>query len=452
MTADETAFTHDVYTVTRLNREVRAVLEGSFPPLRVQGEVSNLARPSSGHLYFSLKDKNSQVRCAMFKGRNRHLKFTLENGMEVMARATVSLYEGRGEFQLIVEQLEPAGVGALQRAFEELKAKLDAEGLFDTARKRPVPAYPGTIGVITSPTGAAVRDILHVLKRRYCRARVVVYPVAVQGDGAGRQIAAALETAGRRLDADVLILARGGGSLEDLWAFNEEVVARAVVACPIPVVTGIGHEIDFTIADFAADHRSPTPSAAAEMVSPDRVELGERLSNLQNKLLVQTNQRIRKYREQVNYYEKRLPHPRRQLQNIGQHLDSLNLRLIQCTKTQIAVKRNHVLRLQAGINHHNPRQLLRYHQSRCRHLNEQICSAMSYYLKALKEKLNTTAHTLHTVSPLVTLERGYAIVTRPEDGAIIRDAGVLQPGDVIRTRLARGQIHSTVNKINDEEK
>ncbi|MEX2523503.1 MAG: exodeoxyribonuclease VII large subunit [Gammaproteobacteria bacterium] len=452
MASDNDSLSRDIYSVTRLNREVRAVLEGSFPALWVQGEVSNLARPASGHIYFSLKDKNSQVRCAMFKNRNRQLKFSLENGMEVIVRAAVSLYEGRGEFQLIVEQLEPAGAGALQRAFEELKAKLDKEGLFDSARKRPLPEFPGSVGVVTSPSGAAIRDILHVLKRRYPRARVVIYPVPVQGEGAGGQIARALEIAGRRGEADVLILARGGGSLEDLWAFNEEVVARAVNQSPIPVVTGIGHETDFTIADFCADHRSPTPSAAAEMASPGSMELMERFSAIHNKLLSQVNQRIRKYQEQVRYYEKRLPHPRRQLQNINQHLDNLSLRLVRSARTVIVEKRSALLKLQAAINHHNPKQLLRYQQGRCRHLDEQLRTAMSYYLRTLKQKLNNTAHTLHAVSPLVTLDRGYAIVTRADSDSIIRDAAELGPGDEIRTRLARGQIHSTVNKISDEKK
>jgi len=441
----------DVYSVTRLNREVRAVLEGSFPPLWVQGEISNLARPASGHWYFSLKDKNSQVRCAMFKNRNRLIRFTPENGMEVLVRAAVGLYEGRGEFQLIVEQLEPAGVGALQKAFEELKARLDKEGLFAAARKRSLPPFPGSIGVITSPTGAAVRDILHVLARRWPRARIIVYPVPVQGEGAAAQIARALATAGRRAEADVLILARGGGSLEDLWAFNEETVARAVVASPIPVVAGVGHEIDFTIADFAADVRAPTPSAAAEAVSPDAAEQAERVNALRNKLLGQINQRLRKIGEQLRYCEKRLPHPARRLQTVNQHLDGLSLRLEKAVGAVITGKRSQLLKQQAGINHYNPKQLLKYHQSRCRHLQEKLHSGIGHRLGALREKLENTAHNLHTVSPLVTLERGYAIITRAGETPIVRDASALRPGDVIRARLARGRVDATVNKVSDEE-
>ena len=270
MTAGLTEEQRDIYSITRLNREVRAVLEDSFPPsLWVRGEISNLAQPGSGHIYFSLKDKHSQVRCAMFRSANRHLRFAPENGREVLVRAGVSLYEGRGEFQLIVESMEPAGAGALQQAFEELKQRLLEEGLFADEHKQPLPAFPGTIGIITSPTGAAVRDIIHVLERRYARAGVIVYPVPVQGEGSAQQIAQAVDVANQRRECDVLILARGGGSLEDLWSFNEEIVARAIHHSVIPVVSGIGHEIDFTIADFVADQRAPTPSAAAEMVSPD---------------------------------------------------------------------------------------------------------------------------------------------------------------------------------------
>ena len=438
--------TRDIFTVTRLNREVRAVLEGSFPPLWVQGEISNLARPSSGHLYFSLKDKNSQVRCAMFKNRNRYLKFSPENGLEVVVRAGVSLYEGRGEFQLIVEDMEPAGMGALQKAFEELKARLSGEGLFDAGHKQPIPLYPQSIGIITSPTGAAIRDILHVLKRRYPSARVIVYPVAVQGEGAAKQIVQALETAQARGECDVLILARGGGSLEDLWSFNEEIVARAVYHCSLPVVCGVGHEIDFTIADFVADQRAPTPSAAAEIVSPNAMELLERLENMRSKLLTQTRHRIAKYAERLGYYEKRLPHPARRLQNISQHLDNLSLRLSQSIKTLIAVKRSGVLQLNARVNHYNPKQLLQLNRDKCRHLAGRLQTGFNHHLSNLREKMERSAHLLQAVSPQVTLERGYAIVTDPATGKIIRDAAAAAEGKNIHTRLARGEILSTVKK------
>src|ERR1700684_2080699 len=262
----------DVYTVSRLNREVRVLLERGFGTLWVEAEISNFSRPSSGHWYFSLKDANAQVRCAMFRQRNMLCAFTVRDGQKVLVRARIGLYEPRGEFQLVVEHMEDAGLGALKRQFEELAARLEREGLFAAERKRPLPSLPRRIGIITSPTGGAVRDILHVLARRFAAAAVLVYPVPVQGAQAAVEIVAALEAAGRRAECDVLILARGGGSLEDLWAFNDARLARAIVASPIPIITGIGHEIDFTIADFAADVRAPTPSAAAEIAVPDAEE------------------------------------------------------------------------------------------------------------------------------------------------------------------------------------
>ena len=276
---DQSQTAIDVYSVTRLNREVRAVLEGSFPTIWVQGEISNLAQPASGHMYFSLKDEFSQVRCAMFQNRNRLLQFRPENGNHVLLRAAISLYETRGEYQLIVEQMEPAGEGALQRAFEELKQRLFKEGLFAEEHKKPVPYMAARIGIITSPTGAAIRDILTVSRRRFPLADIIIYPVAVQGEGAAEQIISMLQTAQRRHECEVLILARGGGSLEDLWAFNNEKLARVIFKCTLPVVTGIGHEIDFTIADFVADKRAPTPSAAAEIVSPDQRQIDRQLVN-----------------------------------------------------------------------------------------------------------------------------------------------------------------------------
>src|SRR5450755_3296449 len=290
----------DIYTVSRLNREVRILLERGFGTLWIEAEISNFARPSSGHWYFSLKDAAAQVRCAMFRQRNMLCAFTARDGQKVLVRARVGLYEPRGEYQLIVDHMEDAGLGALKRQFEELSARLSAEGLFAPERKRPLPALPKRIGVITSPTGAAIRDILHVLARRFPAIAVLIYPVAVQGTQAAAEILAALRLAARRAECDVLILARGGGSLEDLWAFNDEELARAIVASPIPVISGIGHEIDFTIADFAADVRAPTPSAAAELVVPDAEEwlnffarLGARLQRGMRRRLEEDGARLR---------------------------------------------------------------------------------------------------------------------------------------------------------------
>src|ERR1700727_2102992 len=268
----ETAANRDIYSVSRLNREVRVLLERGFGSVWLEAEISNFAKPSSGHWYFSLKDAAAQVRCCMFRQRNMLCGFAPRDGQKVLVRARIGLYEQRGEYQLVVDHMEDSGQGALKRQFEELSAKLSQEGLFAAERKRALPGLPKRIGIITSPTGAAVRDILHVLARRFPEAAVLIYPVPVQGAQAAEEIVAALSLAGRRAECDVLILARGGGSLEDLWSFNDERLARAIVASPIPVITGIGHEIDFTIADFAADVRAPTPSAAAELAVPDGEE------------------------------------------------------------------------------------------------------------------------------------------------------------------------------------
>src|SRR6202171_4823794 len=290
----------DIYSVSRLNREVRVLLERGFGSLWLEAEISNFARPSSGHWYFSLKDATAQVRCAMFRQRNTLCAFTARDGQKVLVRARIGLYEPRGEYQLIVDHMEDAGLGALKRQFEELSAKLKQEGLFAADRKRPLPSLPRRIGIITSPTCAAVRDILHVLASRVAATAVLIYPVAVQGAQAAAEIIAALEVAGRRAECDVLILARGGGSLEDLWAFNDERLARVIVASPIPGHTGIGHEIDFTIADFAADARAPTPSAAAELAVPDAeewlnafVRFGARLQRGMRRRLEEQLERLR---------------------------------------------------------------------------------------------------------------------------------------------------------------
>lgn len=437
----------DVYTVTRLNREVRAVLEGSFPPLWVQGEISNLAKPGSGHLYFSLKDAHSQVRCAMFRGRGRLLKFAPENGMEVLIRAQISLYEGRGEFQLVAEQMEPAGVGALQLAFEQLKERLQGEGLFDPARKRAVPGFPRCIGVITSPSGAAIRDILHVLGRRYRGAGVVIYPVAVQGAESAPMIVAAIGTAARRAECDVLILARGGGSLEDLWSFNDERVARAVFHSAIPVVTGVGHETDFTIADFVADQRAPTPSAAAELASPNQTRLAMKLENYRSRISACVYRYLDNYRKALEACSRRLPDPVKRLQNISQRLDEINLRMIRDVQGYIRLKRSEVSKLHAEIKRFNPVQRMQRYADRNKSLSGRLATLMRYRIHDARERLDRNARYLHAVSPLATLDRGYAIVTEPESGAPLTDVGRLSAGKPVRTRLSNGYFNATITGV-----
>ena len=450
MNAGLTEEQRDIYTITRLNREVRAVLEDSFPPsLWVRGEISNLARPGSGHLYFSLKDKHSQVRCAMFKSANRHLRAPLENGQEVLVRAGVSLYEGRGEFQLIVEYLEPAGAGALQAAFDKLKQRLLEEGLFAEEHKQPLPAFPGAIGVVTSPTGAALRDIIQVLGRRYAGAGVIIYPVPVQGDGAAQQVAQAIEEANRRAECDVLILARGGGSLEDLWSFNEEVVARAIYNSAIPLVSGIGHEIDFTIADFVADRRAPTPSAAAELVSPDSTALKSTLNNLYSQLHLRITGLLAGHLRNVTQLSKRLPRPTYLLQNMTQRTDDLAVRLRLALDNGIALRRGRVNRFAGILGSRNPLQQLAGYRAKCSGLEKQLQNHLMRSLQDRKKQLDYLSRSLKTISPLATLERGYAIVT-DEDDNIVRRAEQLRENAEISTRFAKGSVRSTVKRINPD--
>ena len=441
----------DIYNVTRLNREVRAVLEGSFPSIWLQGEISNFACPASGHMYLSLKDVHSQVRCAMFKGKNRFLRFEPENGAEVLVRANVSLYEGRGEFQLIIEQMELAGEGGLQRAYEELKQKLFKEGLFEEDQKKPVPAMPRTIGVITSPTGAAIRDIMSILKRRYPAGNIVVYPVAVQGDGAAEQIIIMLKTAEKRNECDVLILSRGGGSIEDLWAFNNETLARTIFDCSLPIVSGIGHEIDFTIADFVADQRVATPSAAAELVSPDQMHIKQTLSLQQNRLIQILQASLRTLRQNISHLEKRLPHPATQLQNNAQRLDAISIRMnhsIQSTVTQ----QNHRLHDQLStLNKNSPLHKLQFFIERSEHIHQRLQQAASHHYHNLNAQLQTIARALNAVSPLATLNRGYAIVQKYDNQEIIRKAEQLDPGDEVLTRFSKGEARCTVNEVSTKD-
>lgn len=442
----------DVYTVSRLNREARALLEISFPLLWVEGEISNLSRPSSGHLYFSLKDEATQVRCAMFRLRNQYLSFTPKDGAHVLARVRVSLYEGRGEFQLIVEHLEEAGYGALQRAFEQLKNRLAAEGLFDQAHKRPIPALPHRIGVVTSPTGAAIRDILSILQRRFPSIPVLIYPVPVQGSGAAGEIARMIRLAARRRECDVLILARGGGSLEDLWAFNDEVVARAIYDCAIPIVTGIGHEIDFTIADFVADQRAATPSAAAELVSPNRADWAERVQRLGIRLANLAWDRLARRRENLLWLEKRLAqqHPGQRLQRQAQRLDELEQRLRHAHRVHLRHIHGRLGELIARLQRHIPVHKLAQLEVRCATLSQRLHNSVDRALERRQQQLAVLSRALEVVSPLATLGRGYAIVVRAPDGALLRSVRAVSTGERVEARLADGSLVCRVEEIREK--
>jgi len=436
----------EIYTVSRLNAEARAVMEGSFPLLWIEGEISNLARPSSGHWYFSLKDSAAQVRCAMFRQRNMLLRFKPQDGMQVLIRARVSLYEGRGEFQLLAEHMEEAGTGALQRAFEILKQRLQQEGLFASELKRPLPTFPACIGVITSPSGAAIRDILTVLARRFPRIPVIVYPVLVQGTGAAEQISAAIQRAGKRAGCDVLIVGRGGGSLEDLWAFNEEVVARAIHASTIPIVSAVGHEIDFTIADFVADMRAPTPSAAAELLSPDQAEIATKLLQQRLRLAQSLQRQLRHKRQTLTQLRQRLKHPGRRLQDIAQRLDGLEQRLLRAQQVRIHRAASSLATIFAQLERHTPSHRISTLQLQTKDISHRLQRVMGQYQQQLQQRLQQAAQTLDALSPLATLSRGYAIITTA-DGKIIRSSSQTKAGEQVKARLAEGLLLCRVEGI-----
>ena len=440
-----------VLTVSALNREARLLVERSFGTIWVEGEISNLSRPSSGHLYWSLKDANAQVRCAMFRQAARGLGFALENGQQVVVRARVSFYEARGEFQLVVDDVEEAGEGLLRRRFEALKRRLKAEGLFDPERKRPLPRVPHRIGVITSPTGAAIRDVLTALKRRFPTIPVLVYPTSVQGHSAAQEIARTLELADRRRDCDVLILTRGGGSLEDLWAFNEEVVARAVAAVGIPIIVGVGHETDFTIADFVADLRAPTPSQAAELVCPDCSEWRVRLERTREHLVRAIRRRLQADARELAALAHRLQrcHPGVQLREASQRLDDLEQRLVRALRARVVATESRLARLAAALVGVNPRGRIHALEQRRRWARERLERAIRARLERSAARLALARRALESLSPLATLERGYAIVSRRDGGAILTDAATVAAGTAIDVRLARGRLAAKVEGSSD---
>jgi exodeoxyribonuclease VII large subunit len=441
-------------TVSQLNRQAKNLLESHFDFVWVEGEISNFACPSSGHWYFSLKDGNAQVRCAMFRNRNQRVRFTPENGDAIRLRARVSLYEGRGEFQLIVEHLEHAGAGALQAAFDKLKTRLAAEGLFDQALKQPLPAQVSRLGVITSPTGAAIHDILTVLERRCPAIEVYILPVAVQGEGAAAEICAAIERANRLQDAgeihlDALIVGRGGGSLEDLWAFNEESVARAIVASKLPIVSAVGHEIDFSIADLAADHRAPTPSAAAELLSPDQREWQERLRVLEASLHRQIKRKLADAARELEHLRKRLKHPGAQLREQAQRLDDLEQRLLLAQQNILRQRHAELALLASRLTARSPQPVIAQHQAELQRLSLRLESAIKKRLADANQQVSHLAQVLESLSPTAILQRGYAIVTDAQ-GRVITSAQGQSIGDPVQARLARGRLDLEVTATHSE--
>ena len=449
--AGNQATQRDIYSVSRLNREVRVLLEQGFARVWLEGELSNIARPSSGHVYFTLKDARAQIRAAMFRNRSQSLRFTPEEGMQALVRARVSLYEPRGDYQLIVEHMEEAGDGALRRAFEELKQKLAAEGLFAPETKQALPALPQRIGVITSPSGAAIRDILSVLQRRFPAIPVLVYPVPVQGKEAAAMIADTLRLASDRADCDVLILTRGGGSLEDLWSFNEEVVARAIHACRIPLVSAVGHEIDFTIADFVADQRAPTPSAAAELVSPDQQEWLAQITTLAGRLENRLRQRLQLGGQQAGWLEKRLQqlHPGQYLRQQSQRLDQLEQRSRFIVNRYISNLQSELNEVSGQLKRLSPVHGIARQRLRQENLGQRLGSAMQRLLSGKQRRLGLSSRALDTLSPLATLERGYAIVSRLPERQILHQASKVKPGDRVEARLSEGVLVCSVEQAQD---
>lgn len=438
----------DIFSVSRLNREVRAVLEGSFPLLWVEGEVSNLAQPASGHIYFSLKDPAAQVRCAMFRSKRLLLGFRPASGQHVLVRGRVGLYEGRGDFQLIVDHMEPAGEGALRLELGRLKQKLAAEGLFDESRKRALPAFPRRVGLITSPSGAAIRDLLSVLRRRFPALPVIVYPAQVQGEAAAGELVGALELANRRGECDLLVLARGGGALEDLMAFNDESLARAIYASAIPLVTGVGHEIDFTIADLVADRRAATPSAAAELVSPSAQHLTQRLAAFEQRLARAAAASLARLRQRFTAAERhlRLLHPLAELQRRQQRVDELERRLVEAMGRRLDGSRRRWDALSARLGTATPARGLDRLRLRERELEGRLLRALPRQLAFRRQRLAGTVHALDALSPLSTLSRGYAVVRRLPEKGVLRDAAQVAPGDRVEALLEQGTLTARVEE------
>jgi exodeoxyribonuclease VII large subunit len=437
---DDTAARH-VLTPSTLNRLVRDLLGDALPQIWIEGELSNVAKPASGHLYFTLKDSGAQVRCAMFRPKAGALRFRPTDGMQVLVRAKVGLYEPRGEFQLVAETMELAGEGALQREFEQLKARLAAEGMFDTERKRALPRYARRIGVITSATGAAVRDVLSVLARRWPLVDVEVLPVPVQGREAPPAIVSMLRKASACGRYDVLLLTRGGGSLEDLWAFNQETVARAIHACAVPVVSAVGHEIDFSISDFVADLRAPTPSAAAELLVPDAVAIERLLQQWQQRLLTLQQRQLQSHAQRLDHLMARLQaqRPQARLARDRQRLLDLKRRLSSVLREQGQLRQASLERVHARLLQQHPNTRLPLLSRRLAEQDQRLRRAMTHLLERRQTRLQHAARALHAVSPLATLERGYAIVF-DSNGQVLRSAKGVAAGTPLRARLADGEL------------
>ena len=439
----------NILSVSSLNSMARSLLESKFPAVIVEGEISNLAMPSSGHWYLTLKDKSSQIRCAMFVNRNRMVRFKPENGKQIIVRGRLSIYEGRGDYQLILDGMEEAGDGALQRAFEQLKRKLHDEGLFADENKQQMRSHYQHIGVITSATGAAVQDILSVFARRFPETRITLLPAVVQGEGAADEIVNAIEranTLAEKLGLQALIVGRGGGSLEDLQAFNEELLARAIFASELPICSAVGHEVDFTIADFVADLRAPTPSAAAELLSPNQEDYFELLFSTSAQFKSAISLAIKQGRQRLNWIAKQLKNPDRRLQEQAQNLDRLDIRLRRAMSSNITSQRTGLAQIQRTLLANSPKQQLEHNNIRLASGRARLDQSLRSVLASHRSSLLTLSRSLNSVSPLSTLARGYSI-TLDSSSNVIRSAEDIKAGATITSRLGEGEIVSMVSAV-----
>jgi len=445
----EDSQSHDIspntFSVSQLNRRVKSLLEIHLPLVWVEGEISNLSQPASGHWYFTLKDTSAQVKCAMFKRRSAYVKFKPRVGDNIKVRASVSLYEGRGDFQLIVEHMEPAGFGLLQKRFEELQQKLHSEGLFAQERKKALPKIPQHIAIITSPTGAAIHDALSVLERRFASIPVTIIPSAVQGDDAPEQLISALQYADKNENFDVILLTRGGGSIEDLWAFNSEKLARTIDQCSTPVISAVGHEVDVTIADFVADVRAPTPSVAAEIISPNKEEILAKLSRVEQRLVHNLTMRIQVNLNRLESVRKRLRHPREKLDNWAQRLDQLENRLGRAISQRKTNKSTQIFQLTERLRRANPQLRVEHHRQDLKDLERRLGLRMKGLLSTTRQRYHHAVDSLDMVSPLNTMKRGYSVAMNESD-QVLRSIDDVSENETMRVILSDGTLISTVNK------
>jgi exodeoxyribonuclease VII large subunit len=441
-----------ILTVSRLTSEIKTLLERNFDSVWVEGEISNLRRPGSGHRYFTLKDETAQIRGVMFRLQNRLLKFEPKDGLQVIGYGRVTVYEPRGDYQIILDYLEPKGLGTLQLAFEQLKEKLAAEGFFDPARKKPIPHLPQKIGIVTSPTGAAIRDILRVIGRRFANVHVLLYPVRVQGQGAAQEIARAIDALNQLTDLDVIIAGRGGGSLEDLWAFNEEIVARAIFSSRIPVISAVGHEVDFTIADFVADLRASTPSAAAELVVRNKIELLQNLRNVERALLQSFRATLDLRQERLFSLTGRLADPRRRLSDQRIRLDDLSARLGNSAKQGLRRQQDRFRFQQGGLLLRNPARRLEEHSQKISQVMRRLTVSLQKELRFSRQRIEGILARLFTLSPLGVLERGYSITRSLPSREIVRRADCLGRNTLVNVKVHQGEFTARVEEVFPEEK